>query len=218
MTKLACWNVRGLNSPLRQKEVRDFTYKNNIGLFGLVEVKINLRNRELFAKRIFRSWELAYNSLPNAVSRIWVAWNPNLFEGSQLHSHEQAITLRMKNKNNLNLGPKPFKFMKGWLRHPRFKPILRDSWEEYKVGNPLVRLAKKLKRLKVPLKALNKEEYGDINKRVEKARQNLENVQKQLMDDPFNGQLQVETQNARETYSNFLTFEEAFFKEKARIK
>lgn len=121
-------------------------------------------------------------------------------------------------QNNLNLGPKPFKFMKGWLRHPRFKPILRDSWEEYEVGNPLVRLAKKLKRLKVPLKALNKEEYGDINKRVEKARQNLENVQKQLMDDPFNRQLQVETQNARETYSNFLTFEEAFFKEKARIK
>lgn len=100
MTKLACWNVRGLNSPLRQKEVRDFTCKNNIGLFGLVEVKINLKNRELFAKRIFRSWELAYNSLPNAVSRIWVAWNPYLFEGSQLHSHEQAITLRMKNKNN----------------------------------------------------------------------------------------------------------------------
>lgn len=47
--------MRGLNSPLRQQDVRNFAYRHNIALFGLVEVKINLRNQELFSKRIFKN-------------------------------------------------------------------------------------------------------------------------------------------------------------------
>lgn len=253
---------------------------------------------------------MVFNSIPNSVSRIWVAWNPNILEGKQLHCNEQAITLSIKIKSHphdtfiltvvygyneksnrrelwrklryqhqiygnlpwiimgdfniildsqdkigekridrnairefkdwirdmdiinlpsrgckytwsnnrsgdqrvytkidhmfcndlwksqnphfqldyeppltsdhsrgiltiqkdLNFGPKPFKFMKGWLKHPKFKQILMDSWGEYVSGNPLDRLTKKLKCLKIALKSLNKDEYSDIKNRVEMAK------------------------------------------------
>lgn len=38
MIELVCWNARGLNSLLRQKEVKDYIRDKNIGLIGLVEI------------------------------------------------------------------------------------------------------------------------------------------------------------------------------------
>lgn len=39
---------------------------------------------------------------------------------------------------NHRFGPKPFKFMKGWMRHPTFPSILRSVWQEVQTGNPML--------------------------------------------------------------------------------
>ncbi|XP_074288700.1 uncharacterized protein LOC141613857 [Silene latifolia] len=38
------WNVRGLNNPIKQQEIRWFLHQNKIGLFGLLETKIKGSN------------------------------------------------------------------------------------------------------------------------------------------------------------------------------
>lgn len=35
------WNVRGLNKPVKQKEMNLFMHKMQVGLFGLLETRIN---------------------------------------------------------------------------------------------------------------------------------------------------------------------------------
>lgn len=39
MDNLMCWNVRGMNAPNKQKEVKVFCNKENIGLIGLLKTK-----------------------------------------------------------------------------------------------------------------------------------------------------------------------------------
>lgn len=75
------------------------------------------------------------------------------------------------------MGPKPFKFIKGWMNHPRFKIILEENWNIPLQGNPQSRLVKKLKRLKSPLRNLNTRHYSNISLRVLNARQDLELAQ-----------------------------------------
>lgn len=89
---MASWNVRGLNSPLRQRELKDFIKITNIGLIGLLEVKIRESNFKRITSRLFRNWKTLHNSLTNSVSRILLAWNPNLFQGKLLHCTDQSIT------------------------------------------------------------------------------------------------------------------------------
>lgn len=88
MIKLGCWNVRGLNSPLRQKEVKEFINTRNIEMIGLLEVKVREPNCNPIINRMFKSWVVTHNCQTNSVSRIWVAWNPNIFEGQILSSSD----------------------------------------------------------------------------------------------------------------------------------
>ncbi|KAG5547462.1 hypothetical protein RHGRI_013228 [Rhododendron griersonianum] len=40
MLKIAAWNIRGLNSPLKQKEIFSFVQSQRLGLCGIVETKV----------------------------------------------------------------------------------------------------------------------------------------------------------------------------------
>jgi len=40
MDNIASWNIRGLNWPNKQEDVKLFLHINNIGLVGLLETKI----------------------------------------------------------------------------------------------------------------------------------------------------------------------------------
>lgn len=46
-------------------------------------------------------------------------------------------SINSMNNVKINMcGPKPFKFIKGWIKSPNFKSILKDSWDEEISGNP----------------------------------------------------------------------------------
>lgn len=152
------------------------------------------------------------------VNEHWKAIHPHfqLEYGPLISSdHSPGILTIIK---GINFGLKSFKFMKEWLQHPNYKPITKNSWEELVTGNPQIRLVKKLKRLKDPLRLLNKEKYENIMIRVEEARNLLEIAQTKLIQALLNPNTQMEMKTARENYLRFLAFEESFLKEKSRIK
>jgi exonuclease III len=44
MFNIGSWNIRGLNGHLKQKTVLDWTTKNNLDIYGLLETKIAAAN------------------------------------------------------------------------------------------------------------------------------------------------------------------------------
>ena len=53
MDNIASWNIRGLNWPNKQEDVKIFLHSNKIGLVGLLETKIKEKNIQKVAARMF---------------------------------------------------------------------------------------------------------------------------------------------------------------------
>ena len=61
---LACWNVRGLNTPLRQQEVKALVQENRVSLMGLVETWVSMANNVPIAQNLLGGWSYI-NNYPN---------------------------------------------------------------------------------------------------------------------------------------------------------
>ena len=62
MHNIASWNVRGLNNPNKQEDVKLFLNKSKIGLVGLMETKVRKQNEMKVAQRLFGGWQWHTNA------------------------------------------------------------------------------------------------------------------------------------------------------------
>lgn len=92
--KISSWNVRGLNDPLKQSEIKKFLRRNKVDIAGLVEVKVRLNKIEKVARKALPHWELCHNA--GAVPRVWCGWNKRKLKGRLLHETPQCLTLEME--------------------------------------------------------------------------------------------------------------------------
>ena len=72
MTKFACWNIRGLNAPIKQREVRHLILQNNIDFRAVLETKVGFHNLSRVTSNILRDWEYDNNNGVCSNGRIWV--------------------------------------------------------------------------------------------------------------------------------------------------
>lgn len=94
MIKLASWNVRGLNNPIKQAEIRKFIHANSLSLIGIVESKIRKENMDLSLKHcIPDGWDYVHNGNIGSVARIVVAWRKQGAVVSKLFTSDQMILL-----------------------------------------------------------------------------------------------------------------------------
>lgn len=94
--------MRGLNSPLRKREVKNFIQQKQISLIGLVEVKVREKNFIRISKNTLTNWEIVHNTLLNSVARIWEAWNPSTYTGRVLHASAQSKTCRLTYNSSIS--------------------------------------------------------------------------------------------------------------------
>lgn len=74
-------------------------------------------------------------------------------------------------------GPKPFKFFNAWLTIPNCLKIMEASWSETMNHKwAAYRLINKLKRMKDLLKAWANEEFGDLQRKIERIEGDLHNL------------------------------------------
>lgn len=66
------WNVRGLNHPSKQREVKSMIKNNKIGLVCLVETRVKDAKANLIRSSIVPDWGYAYNYEKHFLGRIWV--------------------------------------------------------------------------------------------------------------------------------------------------
>jgi len=113
---------------------------------------------------------------------------------------------------------KPFKFFDFWMEHPSFQAIVNQVWEAPGEGVPIFRLVTKLKALKGRLKQLNRDSFSSISERVAQSRNALRLAQVDLQQDPTNILLAELEKNHRRTFVELKSQEEAFFRQKSRIR
>uniref|UniRef100_A0A803NJ73 Uncharacterized protein n=1 Tax=Cannabis sativa TaxID=3483 RepID=A0A803NJ73_CANSA len=93
MDRILSWNVRGINSPNKQNEVRQFIVRNNIGLVGLLETRVKAPKLGALHLRMFSNWCFTSNIAWHKGGRIIVAWNPLSFEVNIISCSSQAMHL-----------------------------------------------------------------------------------------------------------------------------
>ncbi|XP_074320303.1 uncharacterized protein LOC141657078 [Silene latifolia] len=75
MGSIGFWNVRGINSVNKQKEVSYFLHNNNIGVFGLLETRVRVNAINKVHQGIGSNWSLVHNTSVHDGGRIWIIWD-----------------------------------------------------------------------------------------------------------------------------------------------
>ncbi|XP_019248358.1 PREDICTED: uncharacterized protein LOC109227614 [Nicotiana attenuata] len=70
------WNIRGLNKPFKQKELKNFLFTNKVVLIGCLETKVKANKAEKVKKKMGNEWEVANDYTQSQNGRIWI-WDFN---------------------------------------------------------------------------------------------------------------------------------------------
>ena len=89
--KMACWNIRGVNSLFKQREIRSLIHSNNISLFRIIETQVQQENSIQIANDLLRGWRYVFNYNHHPNGRIWVFWNPDILDVSVLLDSDQLM-------------------------------------------------------------------------------------------------------------------------------
>ena len=91
MIKLASWNIRGMNDPLKQKELRSLVRDHSLNVVCILETRVRRHNSVRIFNSILPGWELHHNYEHSELGRIWVCWNPRVVKIVDLLCTDQAI-------------------------------------------------------------------------------------------------------------------------------
>ncbi|KAJ9566332.1 LOW QUALITY PROTEIN: hypothetical protein OSB04_002298 [Centaurea solstitialis] len=94
---VATWNIRGLNSPEKQREIEMLLRINEVNLFCVLETRINGDTLGTISRRVFGRWNWMSNQnfSPHG-TRILVAWDTNVMDVMLLESHAQFLNCEIR--------------------------------------------------------------------------------------------------------------------------
>lgn len=116
-------------------------------------------------------------------------------------------------------GCKPFKFFDYWMMNGTFKQVVQESWRKDSRGTDMYEVYTKLKRLKPDLnKKLNQKHYNGISERVLIAKQELDDIQKEIQNGATDEHQRNKEAECKGKCADLRRAEEAFYKQKSRVK
>ncbi|TXG69366.1 hypothetical protein EZV62_004301 [Acer yangbiense] len=77
-------------------------------------------------------------------------------------------------------GPSPFRFLNMWRSHDSFLSCVKDAWTRNDSASGLLKLAIRLKRTKVALRAWNKNVFGRVGENIQALEERMELLENQL--------------------------------------
>ncbi|KAJ9536728.1 hypothetical protein OSB04_un000113 [Centaurea solstitialis] len=101
MFNIASWNIRGLNNPGKQREVRDFMHTNCISIMAVLESHVWDDMLSSICDSTFRNWSWVSNRVYSpSGTRIIVAWNVRDVDVMPLEINEQFMHCQVKIRNS----------------------------------------------------------------------------------------------------------------------
>ncbi|XP_021996201.1 uncharacterized protein LOC110893399 [Helianthus annuus] len=96
MVSIATWKIRGLNRPLKQKEVRQAVKDFKLSLCVILESHVDVSNLSKVCNSIFRSWDWTSNGgCCDKGTRIIIGWNPAIFDVMILSQSPQVMHIQL---------------------------------------------------------------------------------------------------------------------------
>ncbi|KAJ9536674.1 hypothetical protein OSB04_un000147 [Centaurea solstitialis] len=92
MFNIACWNIRGMNAPDKQQEVRAFLRNNGVNMCAILETHVRIDSLRSICDRTFGRWEWVSNQAQSEFgTRILIAWDVAAVDVMVLEAHGQYI-------------------------------------------------------------------------------------------------------------------------------
>ena len=88
---MASWNLRGVNKPFKQRELRSFILKYKIPLIGLNETRVLEENHYNIAAGLMPGWRFITNYSYHYNGRVWVLWDPSILDITTVCMTDQMI-------------------------------------------------------------------------------------------------------------------------------
>ncbi|KAG5224356.1 RNA-directed DNA polymerase, eukaryota, Reverse transcriptase [Salix suchowensis] len=94
--KKKTWNIRGLNSPQKQKSIHHWITKNNLDIVGILEARILSANMAKVENGLGLSkWQFISNINHSHLCRILVGWNPKKWISCDVLSQANGSSIRV---------------------------------------------------------------------------------------------------------------------------
>ena len=93
--KIGAWNIRGVSRPFKQKELRVWIHKNQVALVGVLETRVRAENSSQIISSILPYWQSVTNYSQHPNGRIWLIWDPSIFQVSPLLITDQLIHMEV---------------------------------------------------------------------------------------------------------------------------
>ncbi|XP_074292795.1 uncharacterized protein LOC141619679 [Silene latifolia] len=114
-------------------------------------------------------------------------WSNKHEVGTKVYSRIDRVFSNDECFEELIMARKPaFKYFNMWSKAHNFEEIVASNWKPKVHGTPMFQIVAKLKRLKGDLKALNKDQFSDIEKLTHVTELALLHFQTLLREDPLN--------------------------------
>ena len=110
----------------------------------------------------------------------------------------------------------PFKFFKVWSSHSDCRKLVLDCWSKHVRGHGMIRFQAKLRNLKNAFKVWNRMVFGDVDRQVRLAMDEVNRIQQLIDSDGFSDLLYRQDLEAQILLTKALIFQEELWKEKAR--
>ena len=102
MFSIGSWNIWGLNNLQTQKAVQEWTTKNNLEIFGLLETKIASSNLSAVTSKLgLPHWHYTSNIDYSTSCRILVGWNPHKISLTCVNASSQWLTCEITTQSLL---------------------------------------------------------------------------------------------------------------------
>ncbi|GFZ07108.1 hypothetical protein Acr_19g0000450 [Actinidia rufa] len=133
---VARWNIRGMNKPLKQNGILEYTRKNKVDIMGILETKLKHQRTRDVVKHNFRRWATWDNFQQQPNGKIMIIWKADKVDLQILECSEQVIhclaICKLTNSKfsisfvyafNTIVGRRPL-----WDNLDRFNDTLTDPW------------------------------------------------------------------------------------------
>lgn len=94
---IGCWNIRELNDPLTQSEIRRFLKEHHLTFVGILETRVKEHNPILVEEKLANGWLWVTNYTKSPNGRIWIGWDPECWTVGVIGESDQCIHCKVTN-------------------------------------------------------------------------------------------------------------------------